>query len=400
MNLQELTINQYLSKEEIKAKLGPDYNDELWLEVKQYRKRFASVTNLTFIGDKLCFVSLTPQLVKDYIELEKLFMELDKVSFMYETINNKSHMDVLVDVKLKEYKDIINAHGYQIKEVILEDIFLNKPFNVTENEQFAFNLCKMFEKLSEKNKLFNYDNLETIYSSFNEYGFLRTRNVTNNGVHVGIDKTIINSTFENLINFVKENELPVIIKSIVTNFYYRNAIFNEKYNDLMAFAAMNLVLSEKGYEQYMNSINFMGVALKDLQLLDSAYKNCINSNGDLTYYVFFMIKSLKKAVENSIKVITGELGDVDNSINSEKKLRNMANKLLHDNINIKKKQAWFLVNHDNEGTFYSIDDYKKFNSSSYETSRYSMDNLAKYGYYEKQKTGKKYVYVRTDKKIV
>ncbi len=66
--------------------------------------------------------------------------------------------------------------------------------------------------------------------------------------------------------------------------------------------------------------------------------------------------------------------------------------LLETNPNLNKKQAIFLANHNTQGRYYTIQQYKEFASCVYETARTSMDKLAQEGYYEKLQFKNKFVY--------
>ncbi len=66
--------------------------------------------------------------------------------------------------------------------------------------------------------------------------------------------------------------------------------------------------------------------------------------------------------------------------------------LLETNPNLNKKQATFLANHNTQGRYYTIQQYKEFASCVYETARTSMDKLAQEGYYEKLQFKNKFVY--------
>ncbi len=71
--------------------------------------------------------------------------------------------------------------------------------------------------------------------------------------------------------------------------------------------------------------------------------------------------------------------------------------LLETNIELNKKQAIFLANHNTPGRYYTIQQYKKYASCVYETARTSMDKLASEGYYEKLQFKNKFVYTPTKK---
>ncbi len=71
--------------------------------------------------------------------------------------------------------------------------------------------------------------------------------------------------------------------------------------------------------------------------------------------------------------------------------------LLETNIELNKKQAIFLANHNTPGRYYTIQQYKKYASCVYETARTSMDKLAAEGYYEKLQFKNKFVYTPTKK---
>jgi hypothetical protein len=59
---------------------------------------------------------------------------------------------------------------------------------------------------------------------------------------------------------------------------------------------------------------------------------------------------------------------------------------------LKKKEAHFYASHCTVGLNYTIEQFKVYENSVYETARYSMDHLAMKGFYRKFKLGNKFVY--------
>jgi Fic family protein len=59
---------------------------------------------------------------------------------------------------------------------------------------------------------------------------------------------------------------------------------------------------------------------------------------------------------------------------------------------LSEKAAQFYVANNNPENSYTIQSFREYVGSSYETARYSLDNLVKLGLYSKTKVGKKYVY--------
>lgn len=83
---------------------------------------------------------------------------------------------------------------------------------------------------------------------------------------------------------------------------------------------------------------------------------------------------------------------------SEKELKRRENDMLESDPTLKVGQAKFYVRHCTPGKYYTIEQYKKAIGCVYETARTSMDNLAKKGYYQREKVNnKKFVYTPISK---
>lgn len=92
-----------------------------------------------------------------------------------------------------------------------------------------------------------------------------------------------------------------------------------------------------------------------------------------------------------------ESNKIDDEGLSKAEIKAYIKYLLETNIELNKKQATFLANHNTVGRYYTIQQYKKFASCVYETARTSMDKLASEGYYEKLQFKNKFVYTPTKK---
>ncbi len=106
--------------------------------------------------------------------------------------------------------------------------------------------------------------------------------------------------------------------------------------------------------------------------------------------------------KTEIKTISNLSIDQTNAKNKEvslskSEIKDYIRYLLETNPNLNKKQATFLANHNTQGRYYTIQQYKDFASCVYETARTSMDKLAQEGYYEKLQFKNKFVYSPTKK---
>lgn len=82
---------------------------------------------------------------------------------------------------------------------------------------------------------------------------------------------------------------------------------------------------------------------------------------------------------------------------SEREAAKYERYLLESDPRLKKGQAHFFARHCTVGMFYTIKQYKRMIGCVYETARTSMDDLAKYGYYEKTNVKNKFVYTPVKK---
>ena len=82
----------------------------------------------------------------------------------------------------------------------------------------------------------------------------------------------------------------------------------------------------------------------------------------------------------------------------EKEASRLEQDLLESDPNLKKGEAYFYARHCTMNRCYTIAQYKKALGCAYETARTSMENLARCGYYRKEKIKNKFVYTPVRRK--
>jgi hypothetical protein len=140
-------------------------------------------------------------------------------------------------------------------------------------------------------------------------------------------------------------------------------------------------------------------------------------SGDITYYVSYFLElvqsELQSKLNNILKYISGlsyslRPRDITKSI-SNISLQNSASSIIlpnsldyspneyakelaEKNPSLTEHQCLFISLHHKSGHAYTLKQYQNTTNCSYETARYSLDELVKYRVYQKKKFRKKYIY--------
>ena len=125
---------------------------------------------------------------------------------------------------------------------------------------------------------------------------------------------------------------------------------------------------------------------------DNAYANSSNQNNNLTYYVVFILNLLLQALNSATEYISNDLSWNDSHSNQTGKAKFNLDELKKQWPQLSSKQLRFLLHLQTNLGNYTITDFCKLINCSYETGRYSLEQLAKLNILEKAKVQKHFVY--------
>lgn len=387
VNTKDYTNKEYLNHEKIVHELGLD--EKVWEEILLYRKK--NLTLLNFSNkDKMLYITQTPILVakeaKILSDLSKLFIESHRM--ITSPIADTSYKDFRDEQIVDQILIILNQENLNVPKGIVLDIVRDAHKPKTSDEIRALSLYRGFRLSMIKGKT-----IKELNNSLNQSVGFRNQNIMDkNDKEVGIDFIKIPTEHKKLLKFNTNDDFMPITKVAINYFIQNNGLFFAKDNSLTSLLNLNLILSEWGLNEDIGIISFVGVAYAKKDLLVTAMKDVIDNDGDITYLLFAFLKIIFLAIKQTREKINEKFKNKDIEISKREKNLNIK-AILRDNPRLSKRQAEFYINHKSLGKAYSIEDFREFIGASYETSRYSMDNLSNEGLYHKEKIGKKYVYI-------
>ncbi|MGL5379643.1 Fic family protein [Clostridium sp.] len=323
----------------------------------------------------------------------KLDLEFSESSKFYyskiEDIGNYSR-----DVDNNKENEIWSYISNNNKEKILKRSIVNEIYNsilnnsdnkkeinrkeLAEKSLQNSEIVKFITDLGEENNEFNNKIMEKIYKNI----LLAIDDDIKNVYKSEEDKLVV----ERLIDFVKnDNETSLLLKAAIINFYISFKKPFYRYNECISRLASYSYLILNGYE-IVKYISLSKKINSDSKRYNSTIENCIDSNGDLTYFIKYYINILKDSIISFNKEVSSKYG--------KKILKSLIEK---NNIKLDKRISEFIYcimasNND----VVTIEDYKKIAGVSYETARTDLNTLVTLGVFKLSKTGKKYEYYIND----
>lgn len=393
---------EYLSKNEIREKYNLENVEDIFNKVIEYRKLFKTNLNLKSETGLSYFLIMSPSLYKLTFDLSS------KLVFNYGDFSN-----------LKQYQK-------------------NTLFGNVLAEQLGF-LCKHYEIPYTKEKMIriihNMESLDISLNVINNYS--KTEQELMNSSNSNLDSEFICALNKKLMgneNFVEfnqdkldeimdfidsSNDTPYLILSLILLFYVKlNKVFAYM-NEETICLYMKQMLNIKSFNKFIFYLPIEFLIYDNNKELNKAFDNSCSSR-DLTYFVRACLNLLNESFEElwnkykevfslenieDIKPVEPSFGHKESVIDNHNKESKDEKKGLYDDKRIISLmedypslhyiQAHFYLSHCVIGKFYTVDQFKIFESVSYETARTSMDYLAKLGFYSKGKIGKKFTYTPT-----
>lgn len=421
---KKFTDDVYASKDEVQAYYNVEKVSAYWSHVLSYRSYYDQMTKLENI-DSNCFkICLTkPLLSASYRLQNNLFNDL--LSFLALSTDKQNHL--LLQRKNRALKalarfcqvnepseDILNRISLNSIETLLPSYLPLATYSRTYNSPF----------FSKGITLKDFDEINKGCSSQSEeeepiYRQNENRSLLN---PLQIAKTAdIKVLLVSLIDFLNEEEIPLLVRAMVIPFAFSYIKPYEYFYEASAALAAKNFLYSSGLRNMGFLLDFESIAFSRGKEVFRSMKKAQDTL-DLTYYIMkclsFLIedeKNLKETIqelknqpEKEEENLSGNQDQEESQKeyalpvfpeqNPDEDIDSLAKKLREVYPQLKKKEAHFYAGHCTIGLKYTIDDFKTAEKSVYETARSNMDELARLGFYKKEKFKNKFVYSPIPKK--
>lgn len=420
---KKFTDDIYASKDEVQAYYNVDNVSAYWSHVLSYRSYYDQMTKLENI-DFNCFkICLTKPLLSSAYHLQcNLFNDL--LSFLSLSPEKQNHL--LLNRKNRALKAL--ARFCQVNEPS-EDILNRISLNSMETIQPALLPLATYSRTYNRTfftngiSLKDFDEINKGCSSQNEeeeavYRQNENRNLLNPLQIAKISD--IKPLLVSLIEFLTEEEIPLLIRAMVIPFAFSYMKPYEYFYEASAALASKNFLYSSGLRNMGFLLDFESIAFSRGKEVFRSMKKAQESL-DLTYYIMKCLSFLMED-EKNLRETMQELGNEPAKANAESNTDTeeesqkeyalpvfpehnpgedidvLAKKLREVYPQLKKKEAHFYAGHCTIGLKYTIDDFKTAEKSVYETARSNMDELARLGFYKKEKFKNKFVYSPIPKK--
>ena len=216
----------------------------------------------------------------------------------------------------------------------------------------------------------------------------------------------LENLFSNKLDFSKKNYQEILLSGDVTYFIAPLLPYFEKQTSSLLDLLNDYSIEELRKDFFQSDEEKQDeVAIDTKQVIKPIKEENNNEQPEL----IFDKEEEQKIVEEETKEEDNDEVDEEEQFNfipvdvipnkiDEKEAKRLTEHLLELDYRLKKHEAYFFARHHSIGSFYTIEQYKKVSKCVYETARTSMEHLAKLGYYEKKKVGKKFVYTPAKRK--
>jgi hypothetical protein len=207
-------------------------------------------------------------------------------------------------------------------------------------------------------------------------------------------KKLVSKKYYQSVDALYEKDINSVLVKLSMFIYmmYHFRYFKDLNEFLIIALTVISYLSNSIYESIAKISKPITFMQKHSKAMEKAVKEAEKAEGDITFIYLVLIDYLTDLLEDSkAKVANLTHEDIEEEL-SVKEQNVSVDILMKKNPELSRREARFLVSHNSKGEKYTIQDFMKYTNSSYETGRYSLENLVKLGFYTKEKVGKKYMY--------
>ncbi len=403
-NLSYYTNDIYMNKKEVANSMGySNFNNEKWTMILEYRNKYIKLLNFETNNEEWLYITQTPELInKEMIMIGELAL---LQSFIYKTlesslVNSIDFKNIVNNNISKQIFSILNTNDEKkITLGTIKDIVSSKRQATNPMEEKAFSIYKAL-RTNEQEEVFPKEINKLVSwktgKSFRDEN-ISFENETNLSIEqIGCDQKDIKKINQNLEDTLSDTRTSLVLKMSINYFVTNYKVLFKEDNNLTSIIYIESIFKKAGFGNIVKFMNLPAIFHKNDSKLKESVEKAIDSKGDITFLYQTTIEIIRESIRQTYKTLDHSInqkhqGSKDSKF-SNREVNLIAKEMMRKNPNITLKQAMFYAGHSNDGNFYTINDYREYNSSSYETSRYSMDNLVKNSFYIKEKIGKKFIY--------
>lgn len=415
------TDDVYASKKEVEAYYNLNDVTKNWESVLRYRSYFDCETELKDNNSNHYKICLTKKMMADGYSFQ---MKLMNDLILFASLSKNSQNDFVLKQKMRAIQAVLYFSGKtNINQETVEKLALGElesiPSSLFLSDAYSKAYNKDFFNHTISVKGFDSINKRIIGSLEDDETSYRNEKPTDvKNPLIPCDSNDIPAVLENIVLFLNQEEIPAIYRALSTIFYFAATRPYEYFNEGTAALICKNFLADNGFLTLGFTLDFESIAFASGKNYYSHAKQTETSL-DLTYYIVhvfpFLIKEeedmhallleLKKNDELQPQKLSEDVlvNDVTTeslsfalpvfpTAKQEDEIEQTAKKLREVYPQLKKKEAHFYAGHCTIGLNYTIEQFKKEEKTVYETARTSMDDLAKRGFYRKNKVQKKFVY--------
>lgn len=404
--LNKYSEEHYVSKKELEISLNGNDFEKKWNNILNYRLSFKIETELKDSTNGNYSLIINKKLKNDSYFLDTSLL---KSSILISSFDENKKIQVLKHYKEKLIDSALRY--YQIDDIskkLKENIINNEVEQVPLKLQVIYSIAKAFDYIVNENVSIC-DGIKKLYmilSNDNEVKFREVEKENFSSISYTQVKDI-KDNFNNFITFLSESKIETSLLCLLTIYFFKvNQPFYALNDEISALTCM-LIYKNNGYFLSSYLLDFASICFATSKTIEEKISDSQKSL-DVTYFIYYVIPYLLQDINNIndyLKSIKDDekcdslIGDIQKTILPDFKeeinldeIENKTEKMLELYPVLKRKEAHFYVTHCTIGLNYTINQFKTFEKTVYETARTSMDTLATLGFYEKKHIGNKFFY--------
>ncbi len=370
---------EYYNKEDFEALLPEEKKNLTWKDVLEYREKFEFEIPLVNSDNKNVTLTQTPWILQKEIRLISEFSNSQAI-MLTDISTRYASAPLLSDISLKSFVNEIHwllnsTSETPVSRTVIENLVNKTDEPENKDEEAIVELYELFEKITTE---------LTLPTEIHKIFFKKLKPLNQK-------LTEINTS---IVQTVKSDRINSILTKTATLIYglLSNDMFGDKTYEVMVLSLISI--SRNSYKgEILKGVSFFKTLEYFKADLYKAIEDVQLHNDDLTYLTLKLINILMYSLKLSSEQIETFIKDEEryNSLTTKDKNQNYK-AILSSHPELSVKQAKFYVNHSDVKINYTLKDFQEYFSSSYETSRYSLDKLVELGFYKKKKIGKKFYY--------
>lgn len=308
----EYTEDKYCSRSEASKKFGFQFPDLMWKKVLDYRSNFNHSLALKWFSNNQISLCLYPtyssRINQIEAKLNRLFADVNKLD---KTNGNYRHYKM--SCLKNSLKELIEYHQLNVDEDRLAKVIVSEnPFDNDEEKVVNYLSALRYTEERYVNNI-DIDFLAELYSRVTGIQeltyFYRENNIDTIGSTALISRIYdaapyqeIESMMESLFDFIKNSNLPVLTKGLVTYYYTLIVRPFRDYNEEIAVLLMKAVLAHFAYGEDTVTLNLESFISEKKEVIRKI-NNDVQQYNDMTYALSEYVMRLDFSVNEALNLI-------------------------------------------------------------------------------------------------